>query len=63
MKELTEKHTFRISETQKATLIKLKVHKVNVDQFIRDAIREKIHRDWPTIREANKRCILPFNLR
>ncbi len=35
----------RITKTQKQTLDKLKGYNVNVSQFIRNAIKEKINRD------------------
>ena len=48
----------RISEEQDSTLKKLKDYKVNVSQFIRDAIKEKLKRDWKKIKEKKSDC--PF---
>lgn len=51
MSKLTELEQIRISKEQKDTLKKLKEYNIKVPQFIRDAIREKIKRDWPKIKE------------
>ena len=46
----TEKQVFMISKNQKNTLQVLhKKYKINISQFIRDAIKEKILRDSDTI--------------
>ena len=60
MNQLTEKHTFRISKQQKETLIILAKYDVKVDWFIREAIKEKIKRDWKCIKEKKERVFLPF---
>lgn len=60
MKQLTEKHTFRLSLTQKDTLRKLKLYKVDVSRFIRDAIREKLERDHAHIKEYRTKVKVPF---
>lgn len=44
MQIYTEKISIRISSIQKKTLDKLKGYKVNTNQFIRNAIKEKIDR-------------------
>jgi hypothetical protein len=47
MKQLTERQTIKITSKQKDTLFKLKYkYGVDVSRFIRDAISEKIKRDW-----------------
>ena len=51
MKQLTERKEILISEKQAETLRKLKHYGVNVNQFIRSAIREKINRDYQKIKE------------
>ena len=41
--------TFRTSELQHATLLKMKSYNIDVSRFIRDAIREKIQRDYKSL--------------
>ena len=53
-------HTIRFSEKQAESLQKLKDYDVNVSQFIRLAIAEKIKRDWKEIKEKKERVKLPF---
>lgn len=49
-----------ISEIQAQSLDKLKQYDVNISQFIRQAIKEKLHRDWKQIKEKKERIKLPF---
>jgi len=51
----TVRQTVMISETQANSLKVLKSYKVNVSQFIRAAIKEKIQREWKGIREKETR--------
>ena len=60
MNKLTIIHTIRFSEKQAESLQKLKDYDVNVSQFIRLAISEKIKRDWKQIKEKKERVKLPF---
>ena len=60
MNKLTIIHTIRFSEKQAESLQKLKDYYVNVSQFIRLAIAEKIKRDWKQIKEKKERVKLPF---
>lgn len=63
MDKLTETYRIRISKDQWATLKVLDAYGVNVSQFIRNAIKEKIKRDWKHIRfskERNEKLKLPF---
>ena len=60
MNKLTIIHTIRFSEKQAESLQKLKDYDVNVSQFIRHAIAEKIKRDWKQIKEKKERVKLPF---
>lgn len=46
MKTYTKTKVIRISETQLKTLQKMKVYNVDVGQFIREAIAEKIKREY-----------------
>ena len=45
MIKYTKTHSFKTSDIQKETLNKMKFYNVNVSQFIRDAIKEKLERD------------------
>jgi hypothetical protein len=45
---------------QKRAFKKLENYGVNISHFIRIAIREKIQRDWKTIKEEKERTKLPF---
>ena len=45
MKQFTERKVIMISKIQANSLDKLKDYNVNVSQFIRQAIKEKIQRD------------------
>ena len=54
MKKLTKRQVIMITETQDKSLNILKSYNVNVSQFIRTAIKEKIKRDWKSIKENNK---------
>ncbi|MHB9056197.1 MAG: hypothetical protein ACYC2P_08620 [Paludibacteraceae bacterium] len=60
MNKLAIIHTIRFSEKQAESLQKLKDYDVNVSQFIRLAIAEKIKRDWKQIKEKKERVKLPF---
>jgi hypothetical protein len=58
MDKLTENYKFRISKTQLDTLDKLRELNVDVSQFIRLAIKEKIHRDYKKIKTEPKKLPL-----
>ena len=60
MSKYTVIHTIRFSEIQAETLQKLKDYDVNVSQFIRLAIAEKIKSNWKEIKEKKERVKLPF---
>ena len=49
-----------ISEQQAKAFEVLKSYNVNVSYFIRDAIKEKIKRDWPKVKEEHNKMKLPF---
>ena len=48
------------TEKQHEALRKIEEYGVNVNQFIRQAIKEKINRDWKQIQEKKERVKLPF---
>lgn len=60
MKFYTKTKVIRISETQLQTLQKLKSYKVDVGNFIRNAIKEKIEREYSEIIAKSKKQIYPF---
>ena len=60
MNKYTVIHTIRFSKQQAESLKKLKDYDVNISQFIRLAIAEKIKRDWKQIKEEKQRVKTPF---
>ena len=60
MAKLTNNYTIRFTDKQIDSLQKLKEYDVNISQFIRLAIAEKIKRDWKSIKEKKERVKLPF---
>lgn len=60
MKQYTERHTIMISKQQKESLEILKSYNVNTSQFIRQAIKEKIKREWKQIKESKESSYCPF---
>jgi hypothetical protein len=60
-KTLTKTKVIRISEIQLETLQKMKSYRVDVGKFIRDAIAEKIKREYSDLlpKPEKKRC--PFS--
>ena len=60
MNKYTVIQTIRFSKQQAESLQKLKDYDVNISQFIRIAISEKIKRDWKQIKEKKQRVKLQF---
>ena len=60
MKTLTKVKVIRISETQLNTLQKMKLYNVDVGNFIRDAIAEKIKREYSELIPKQKKIYCPF---
>jgi len=64
MKDVKQKKVKRITigfnKVQFNSLQKLKQYDVNISQFIRIAIKEKIKRDWKIIKEEKNKEKLPF---
>jgi hypothetical protein len=50
--QLTYKKVISFTEQQKKSLKKLEEYDVNVNEFIRIAVREKIQKDWKEIKES-----------
>lgn len=60
MEKLTVRQVIMISEKQSESLAILKQYDVNVSQFIRQAIKEKLQREWRIIKEKKERAKTPF---
>jgi len=60
MKKYTKTKVIRITAEQLQTLQKMKVYKVDVAQFIRDAISEKIKREYADLIQKPKKIHIPF---
>ena len=56
----TKVKVLKITEKQDYTLQKIKSYNINVSQFIRDAIKEKIDRDFTTLKPKIKKEYYPF---
>ena len=60
MDKLTIRQVIMISEKQRESLDKLSKYDVNISQFIRSAIKEKISREWKSIKESKTKGFCPF---
>jgi hypothetical protein len=60
MKQYTEKQTIRLTKIQSESLIILESKGINVSQFIRLAIKEKLQRDWKQIKINQGKTNTPF---
>jgi hypothetical protein len=60
MKKYTNRQVIMISDIQANSLKILKQYNVNTSQFIRQAIKEKLKRDWKGIKEKSKKEYCPF---
>ena len=60
MKQLTKSKIIRFSEVQMNSLTILESYGVNVNQFIRIAVAEKLQKDWKIIKEKKEKIICPF---
>ena len=56
----TEKKLLLLTKQQKASLKTLESYGVNVSHFIREAIKEKLSRDWKGIKDKKDKIRLPF---
>jgi hypothetical protein len=61
MKKYTKTKVIRISEVQLNTLQKMKSYNVDVGQFIREAISEKIKREYSDLLPKPKKNYCPFS--
>ncbi len=58
--QLSYKKVIGFNKQQKIALQTLEKYNVNVNEFIRIAIREKIQRDWKSIKEKKDNGYCPF---
>tara|TARA_R110000850_G_C9799644_1_gene450256 strand:+ start:233 stop:448 length:216 start_codon:yes stop_codon:yes gene_type:complete len=62
MKKLNKVKVIRISEEQHNTLVKMKSLKVDVGKFIREAIKEKIDKDYDYLKQKKETNIDSFSI-
>jgi len=60
MERLSYKKVIGFTEKQRQSLEKLEQFDININHFIRIAVKEKIQREWKTIKEKKERINLPF---
>jgi len=60
MKNYTKTKVIRISESQLKTLQKMKEYNIDVGSFIRNAIKEKIKREYQELIPKPKKQFIPF---
>jgi hypothetical protein len=60
MVKYTEIMTLRLSKIQKQSLLIIESKGVNISQFIRLAIKEKIKKDWSKIKVKEEKIKCPF---
>lgn len=58
--QLVYKKQIGFTETQHQSLKTLELYGVNVNHFIRIAVKEKIQRDWKNIKEKHEKIKIPF---
>jgi hypothetical protein len=60
-KKYTKPRTIKFSEVQDNTLKKMKSYKIDVAKFIRDAVKEKIKREYSDLLPKPKKNYCPFS--
>lgn len=58
--QLVYKKQIGFTIQQKEAFYKLEAYGVNINEFIRIAVREKIKRYWKEIKDTKRRTKLPF---
>lgn len=58
--QLSYKKVIGFTEQQRKSLAILESYNVNINHFIRSAVKEKIKREWKNIKEEKERVKLPF---
>lgn len=61
---MSENYTYKkqigFTEQQKKAFEILETYNVNINQFVRQAVKEKIQRDWKNIKEEKPKVFCPF---
>lgn len=60
MERLVYKKVIGFTEQQKKAFEALEKYDVNVNQFIRQSVKEKLKRDWKSIKDKKEIVKLPF---
>ena len=60
MKQLVYKKVIGFTKQQKESLQILESYGVNLNHFIRLAVKEKLQRDWKQIKESKEKTKCPF---
>ena len=60
MQKLEYKKVIGFTKVQKESLQILESYGVNVNHFIRLAVKEKLQRDWKQIKESKQKIKCPF---
>jgi len=60
MKTFTYQKTFKFSKQQIYAFEQLEKFDVNISKFVRLAVKEKIAKDWKSIKEKKTKIHLPF---
>ena len=60
MQLLNYKKVIGFTDSQKKAFETLEDYGVNVNKFIRQAIKEKLARDWKSIKENKEKIKMPF---
>ena len=60
MRKYTKIKVLRISDVQHQTLVKMKSYNVDVSDFIRQAIKEKINREYEELKPKPREEYCPF---
>lgn len=58
--QYTYKKQIGFTESQRKSLSVLEQYGINVNQFIRQAVKEKIIREWKQIKEQKNKTKCPF---
>lgn len=60
MKQYNYNKVIGFTEQQQQAFVILEDHGVNINKFIRQAIAEKIKKDWKEIKAENNKIYCPF---
>lgn len=58
--QLSYKKVIGFTQQQKKAFETLEKYGINVNQFIRSAVKEKLQREWKSIKEEKERFKYPF---